>query len=322
MIDSIPERAEEPQNILVIPGRLIVMDSPGSPLYFIVPHAGNEIYPCSSQTAQEWLQLAGQRELHATQDTFGIRQLIAEWTQNRWREAAHYHVATWNYPFNQANDLGIQKARDKMTMYSTFERDDERYKTYPLAEKSALPELSECTNDALLSSDDESKVRMILTLSTRFYRKSKTRWAGEPLLFRSSPSGGARHPIEAYFVDSCVGSSFYHVNSYTGNLEAIELDSGADALMDAMFLDRLGWTPRFKIILTCVFSRNWYRYREPRTFRTVHMDAGHICGTIELLCKFTNLTYSVVYLPSDSLLETSIGSSCFEEASFLAVGIM
>lgn len=45
------------------------------------------------------------------------------------------------------------------------------------------------------------------------------------------------------------------------------------------------FTPQALIVVTAVFARNMYRYREPRTFRTVFMDVGHLLGTFEMVAS-------------------------------------
>lgn len=52
---------------------------------------------------------------------------------------------------------------------------------------------------------------------------------------------------------------------------------------------RLTAPPRAVFVLTTHFQRNMYRYREPRTFRTLYLDAGHLGGLIESLCEAQGL---------------------------------
>jgi hypothetical protein len=67
------------------------------------------------------------------------------------------------------------------------------------------------------------------------------------------------------------------------------------------------------IVLTSVFERNMYRYREPRTFRTIHMDVGHILATIEMLSQeFRIKTRIHLNFNEDAILQ-QIGTSMLEE---------
>ena len=45
-----------------------------------------------------------------------------------------------------------------------------------------------------------------------------------------------------------------------------------------------------------------YRYREPRTLRTIFIDVGHIAETIKVLCKGLNVHYFAhSYIDEDKL---------------------
>jgi hypothetical protein len=92
-------------------------------------------------------------------------------------------------------------------------------------------------------------------------------------MLRTSPSNGARHPLEAF----------------------VEI-AGVPGLRDGAFhfeatdqaLVRLGDTARDEIgvgiSLVAVTARSRYRYREPRTYTTLHLEAGHLIETVGMLC--------------------------------------
>jgi hypothetical protein len=46
-----------------------------------------------------------------------------------------------------------------------------------------------------------------------------------------------------------------------------------------------------------------FRYREPRTFRSVHLDAGHAVCNIEVLCQKAKVRYKVQYGMNSKVLE-------------------
>jgi hypothetical protein len=92
--------------------------------------------------------------------------------------------------------------------------------------------------------------------------------------------------VFAYTVDG-LPPGRYHVTMAPFSLRW--LDDGTGTAPDPdLFPDtteRSPFPPRAIVVLTSVFDRNMYRYREPRTFRTVHMDVGHLAGTIAVLAK-------------------------------------
>lgn len=53
---------------------------------------------------------------------------------------------------------------------------------------------------------------------------------------------------------------------------------------------RLGADPRAIFMVTLYVERNMYRYREPRTFRTIFIDAEYMGRLIEALCDSRGMT--------------------------------
>lgn len=83
----------------------------------------------------------------------------------------------------------------------------------------------------------------------------------------------------------------YHVQATPPALRAGPV---ADLLPNDM-LSRCPFAPAAIIGIFTVFERNMYRYREPRTYRSVHLDAGHILGTVELLSRELGFRHFVQY---------------------------
>lgn len=112
---------------------------------------------------------------------------------------------------------------------------------------------------------------------------------------KTSPSVGSRHPTEGYVVllekVGDLESGVYHYSLAKNALELIELviPNNITDIFPGVF--RAKFTPKAIFILTSLFERNMYRYREPRTFRTVFMDAGHMAETVKLLSTSLNLNY-------------------------------
>jgi SagB-type dehydrogenase family enzyme len=124
-------------------------------------------------------------------------------------------------------------------------------------------------------------------------------WRGSPLMLRTSPSGGARNPTEGYLFSFGIHGlrdGGYHFNSGKYRLDRIS----AIAAVSIKELFPVTWArcpfePKATIALTSVFSRNMFRYREPRTFRSVHLDAGHIVATIEMVSEQLGIRNFVSY---------------------------
>ena len=64
-----------------------------------------------------------------------------------------------------------------------------------------------------------------------------------------------------------------------------------------------------------------FRYRDPRTFRTIHMDAGHMLGTIEIAAQHFNIESKVSYSINEIELEKYIGITGLVEGTIASVAL-
>jgi len=123
---------------------------------------------------------------------------------------------------------------------------------------------------------------------------------GVAALKRTSPSGGALHPIEAYVlvlnVDG-VGPGLYHYDTRIHALARLEAMEAADARALAGYFTS-GQTffadAHALVIHVARFRRNFWKYgRDVKAYNTVLMDAGHLSQTF-YLCA-THLGYGAFY---------------------------
>jgi SagB-type dehydrogenase family enzyme len=73
------------------------------------------------------------------------------------------------------------------------------------------------------------------------------------------------------------------------------------------------FTPQALIMVTAVFSRNMYRYREPRTFRTIFIDTGHLLGTCEMVASALGLQTFVHHAINEEAVESMLGIASLKE---------
>ena len=128
---------------------------------------------------------------------------------------------------------------------------------------------------------DSASLTAFLALLCGVVAATPLPWVGAaPVLRKTSPSGGSRHPTEVYALIRGVpgiASGWWHVNSGDAVLERIGQAPPEN--------ERAASVQEVAPVFTRNPSRNRYRYREPRTFRTVHMDVGHLLGSCELLAR-------------------------------------
>ncbi len=126
-----------------------------------------------------------------------------------------------------------------------------------------------------------------------------------PLVGRTSPSGGALHPIEAYAIVWNVrglAPGVYHYDM-GGNLArlrkgdfravAVEVASGQTWVRRAAFL----------CILTAVFPRVLWKYPTEDSYRTLFLDAGHLAQTFCLVATSLGLGPFTTAAIQDSKIE-------------------
>jgi SagB-type dehydrogenase family enzyme len=217
-----------------------------------------------------------------------LRSELAEWTSARWEAAAQYHFQTYGYEFEKYERDGTsEEDARRMHRYASEQPDTDRGKSYgPAAlETRPLPPPEPGLAPEPVDGGDRGAHRLsgrritaLLSLLACPVQEKRLPWPGaEPALRRTSPSGGSRHPTEIYVrltgVEG-IGDGWWHIAARDRLLERIA--TGGSVADDVA-------GPQALVLYTCLFERNRYRYREPRTFRTVHMDIGHLMGTCELL---------------------------------------
>ncbi len=243
---------------------------------------------------------------------------IKMWKRSDWNDAADYHFYTWDAPFLDytKKGKGHEIDRKKMLKYQDVEPDTFRCKKYAdVKQRHFLPFPAAIEGKELST---EESVKYLLASVFGKTGEKPCHWTNTPLMRRTSPSGGSRHPSEGYFVPSDLldmENGFYHIQS----------DPTALCLLcsqfDEIFYDHPPASHLGTIIITSVFERNMYRYREPRTFRTVHMDVGHVIASIELISNELGLESHVSLRFNKNSILKAIGSSNLEEGVMAVVSI-
>ena len=127
---------------------------------------------------------------------------------------------------------------------------------------------------------------------------------------RSSPSGGALHPIEVYLVAWRVKGlrpGLYHYD-VTGDVlrrlrsgdlraEAVAAASGQRWVGQAAFL----------CIMTAVFERTLWKYQLENAYRTLWLEAGHLAQSFSLLATARGLGPYTTAAMQDSRIEKLLG---------------
>ena len=253
-----------------------------------------------------------------------------QWFEKNWQEAAEYHLATYDYKFVGTSKEGLEEHQRRMESYSQVAPDTNRSKRYDNSkQKISMPFPSaELTNEEGQKGRglDREKLTNLLTLTFSATRKVEVPWNGAPLLRKTSPSGGGRHPSEGYAVVIDVpgiDSGWYHICSDPPELTLLSGISDKEDLL-ALFPTTYGRAPfsvRAIVLITCVFDRNMFRYREPRTFRTIHMDAGHLSATLEMLAGAIGVRCYPQYAANEKGIEKKLGLHGLDEGFMMSLAL-
>lgn len=150
------------------------------------------------------------------------------------------------------------------------------------------------------------------------------RWGGgirglhEPThtVFKTSASGGGRHPTEIYLHAHRVTGlepGLYHLNTTRDELELIGPPQPPDALV--RLLGDQDWVADSGCVVffTCVLARSTWKYSTPRTYRMLHLDVGHLSQTFYLLAAALGLGMTFTAAIRDEQLEHLLGIDAAQE---------
>ena len=144
------------------------------------------------------------------------------------------------------------------------------------------------------------------------------------LLLKTSPSGGARHPIESYCWSLRVTGlprGIYHYRGDTHHLE--RLHDRARSVRVVELCARQDWVRDCAalFVMTAVLPRVMWRYRFSRAYRTVLLEAGHFCQTFCLVATWLGLAPFCTAALVDREIEADLGLDGSSESVLYAAGV-
>jgi len=143
------------------------------------------------------------------------------------------------------------------------------------------------------------------------------------LTFKTSPSGGSLHPIEAYVLARNVRGlrpGLYHYDGAAHRLDL--LHRGTNSRQIVKYLAGQWWFSgaSFVVFMTAVFTRTQWKYDYARAYRAVLMEAGHLCQTFCLTATWLGLAPFCTIAFNDSLIERTLGVDGISESVLYAAG--
>lgn len=258
------------------------------------------------------------------------------WSEYGWNAALSYYLLTREYPFiDYSGGEGFDIDDERMEQYAAEEDIPPIYKTYEDATSISLPPAEEIATTATigdvlntphlepsLSGDTIDRDVLSWLLYYSFGETGSMSFPNQGrFLQKTSPSGGARHPTEAYLavfdVDD-VPAGIYHYSVRDHALERLRSGDIEDELRDVIYEleTEPAFEPAFVVMLTSVVERSMWRYREPRTYRVLLQDIGHVIETFKLACTARELYTYFGHGFHDERLESLLGLDGLEEPVF------
>jgi SagB-type dehydrogenase family enzyme len=144
------------------------------------------------------------------------------------------------------------------------------------------------------------------------------------LPLKTSPSGGARHPIEVHLMALRVKGlepGLYHYDARDHALERIS--PGATPQMARAYCADQPYVARSAalFIMTGVFARSLWKYRHARAYRVVLLDAGHLGQTFCLTATRMGLAPFSTAALNDTLIEQDLGIDAITESVLYVTGV-
>lgn len=146
------------------------------------------------------------------------------------------------------------------------------------------------------------------------------------LMKRTSAAGGSRHELEAYVAVSAVEGvtpGLYHYNVLEHSLELLDPAFTRERATHLSFDQEAVAEAPVTVFLTAVIERMSSKYRAPRAYRVMLMNAGHLAQTFALTATALGLGPFQTAAFRDSELEDALGVDGIAETALyvLAAGI-
>lgn len=267
-------------------------------------------------------------------------KMVQQWHEHGWIESLDYHLLTFNYPFEDYSLDGDFNDADTMQEYRTLDIEPSRTKSYEniLAEisaptcRDACSKLTADTHNVFSNTILENGLNKdtllqlaAITFGKLRFRKVVSDMKAEDLIRKTSPSGGCRHPSEGYiFCVDVIGiePGCYHFSvSRNALVKVANIPTEKEMYVHFDGLNRSPFKPKAYAVMTSIFDRNMFRYREPRTFRTPLMDVGHLIGTMELTAKSLGIPTYVHHGIDDEFIENCLNLSCLDESVIYGIAL-
>ena len=145
-----------------------------------------------------------------------------------------------------------------------------------------------------------------------------------PVVLKTSPSGGSRHPAEAYLIALNVAGldrGVFHYDAGTHELKKLKRTIDRRRLVAALAGQTYFANAAAIVVMSAVFARSMWRYSSSRAYRVVIADLGHLGQTFCLVATALGLAPFTTMAFDDDKLDALIGVDGVSEAAMYVVGV-
>ena len=144
------------------------------------------------------------------------------------------------------------------------------------------------------------------------------------LPYKTSPSGGARQPIEVYLMALRVTGlerGMYHYQANDHRLARLPIKA-TPRMASAYCADQRYFAGAAALfIMTAVFARTMWKYGRARAYRVVLLETGHLCQSFCLTATRLGLAPFSTAALKDSLIEKTLGIDGISESVVYVAGV-
>ncbi|MFD8101176.1 hypothetical protein ACFV24_16695 [Nocardia fluminea] len=220
-----------------------------------------------------------------------------------------YHLATRDHPFLDMSTGIDARITDAEIMAGYVESDEYPpvYLDFDSSETVTLDNAADLATDELRNSP---LCQLSLIVSGTFgvrrrqapYYDPDSGYHQVELLLKSIPSGGGRHPTEL-FVEILRAPNIipgqFHYRARTNSLERLPPSFLSPPPLETDGSDA-DW--HLRLYMVSAVRRAMFRYRDPRSFRAILVDAGHADGQLAALAAYCNWNYRSCVTPKMEFL--------------------
>ncbi len=144
---------------------------------------------------------------------------------------------------------------------------------------------------------------------------------GGTYVLKTTPSGGARHPVEVYPVVkrvSGVSPGIYHYSVRRHALEYLRPAPSAARLVELFAGQPWVHEAAAVFFMTAVVERSMWKYKHEHAYRVLLLDCGHLGQTFHLVCTRLGLAPFTSSAKADTEIERELGLDGISEISLYA----